>query len=57
MSAGDAGMAGNVGLGRAQLDYRQAVIKGGVGLARVVDQLDGAVPHRADRTRIADRDE
>ena len=57
MGAGDTWMAGNIGLGRGQLQQRQADIEGGIRLARVVDDLDGSVPDGGDRPRIANCDE
>ena len=57
MRAGDRGMPGNAGFGRGQGEQRQARIERRIGLARVVDRGDRAVPHRAQRARVADRDE
>ena len=57
MGAGDAGMAGQVGLGRRDRQDRQADVERAVGLSRIVDRRDRAVPHRGQAARIADRDE
>ena len=42
---------------RGHLDQRQSIIERGIGLARIVDDLDRPVPHRRDRSPVADRDE
>ena len=57
MGACDAGMPGNIGLRRVEQDDRQAIVERGVGLARILDQLDRAVPNRPNRARVADRNE
>ena len=57
MRARDARMTGHVGLRRTQLDERQPIVERRIGLARVVDQLDRAIPHRGDRARVANRNE
>ena len=49
MRAGDARMAGHVGLGRRDLDQRQAESNARVRLARIVDELDRPVPDARDR--------
>ena len=44
-------------LGRGDRQHRQAMIERRIGLARVVDDNQFAVPHGRDRARITDRDE
>ena len=41
-------MTGRVAIGGGELDKGQSVIECGIGLARIVDNLDRAVPYRGD---------
>src|SRR5437763_13870112 len=57
MRAGYARMTGNVAVGGGNLDQRQGIIECRVGLARIVDHFDRAVPHGGDRSPVTDRNE
>ncbi len=57
MRAGYGRMARNVAVGGRDLYDRQSIVEGGIGLARVVDEFDWAVPDARDRPRVADRNE
>ena len=55
MRSGDARMARPIAIGGADLEEREGVIENRIGLTRVVDNLNGAVPNVCDRPRIANR--
>src|SRR6476469_4837550 len=57
MRASNARMARQVVASRRNLDERQCIIEGCIGLAWIVDHLDWPVPNRSDRSPVSDRDE
>ncbi len=54
MGTGNRGVAGNVGGGRPDWQNRKSNIEGAIGLRRIVDGRDGAVPYGVQAARIAD---
>jgi hypothetical protein len=48
-------MAGEIVFSCSDLNDRQSIIENRIGLLRIVDQLDGAVPDFCDRSRVTDR--
>ena len=46
--AGDAWVTGSILVSRRKLDQRKRIIESRIGLARVIDNFDGSVPHGGD---------